>query len=419
MVRLPAVICLFLILCGSALAAPAQKPDAPAVDPQAMTLLQKVQKAMLGLHSYQAECDTMLAFPAKDGKPAHESREVATLKAVRPNRMRYDQQSLKQDAAMGKWTPDTKDPGIIFTCDGKTDWKQFGGSYRTDKDTQPQFLHTVLEPWGGFFSAADSPCGWVQGEQKQGGLLELRRDGQENVNGVLCDKVFDHLRVKFGEQTQEYWETWYIGSDGLVRRHVQRLEFDGKPGFTRDAVIRNIQINGPILAKTFTYSPPQGVQLETARKETPLLVAGTPAPDFTATDKDGKAVQLSELRGKVVVVDFWASWCPPCRASMPHSQEVTKKLQDEGQPVMLLAVDNSEDRDAFTKWVGENDTTLSALTFVHIPPATNVAGKLYQVTGIPTQYVLDKSGIIRASFVGYGGPTGDLEAAVRAALKQP
>lgn len=411
-----------LLAIGALTIAPSTLADAPAkatIDPQAMALLQKVQKTMLGLRTYQAECDTTISYPAQDGKPAHELREASTLKAAKPNLMRYDQIYLKLDPASNKWVPNTKDRGITFACNGKKYWQQFGASYRVNDNTAPKYLSTVLEPWKGFYNTADSPRRWVLDNQKEGGLLELRLDGQEDVNGMPCEKVFDHMKVKYAGTTQEYWETWYIGSDGFVRRKASRIDFGGKAGYKSNAVIKNIKINQPIAKTIFAYVPPKGVTLEDSANQEPLLANGTAAPEFTATDKNGKPVSLADFKGKVVVVDFWASWCPPCRASMPHNQEVAKKLQGEGLPVVLLAVDNSEKRDAFDSWVAGNSSKLSALTFAFIAPETDVLGKLYKVTGIPTQYVIYKSGLIRASFVGYGGPSDDLENAVRKALKEP
>ena len=93
-----------------------------------------------------------------------------------------------------------------------------------------------------------------------------------------------------------------------------------------------------------------------------------------------------------------------------------KKLKAEGLPVVMLAVDNGEGRLDFETWVKQKQSSLSALTFVYVSPTQDVSGKLFKVTGIPTQFVLDKDGVICASFVGYDGPTNDLEKAVRAAL---
>jgi thiol-disulfide isomerase/thioredoxin len=170
----------------------------------------------------------------------------------------------------------------------------------------------------------------------------------------------------------------------------------------------------------FAYAAPKGVTLQKPQevKQSPLLAKGTAAPDFTATDKDGKPVKLSDYRGKVVILDFWASWCPPCVASMPHNQAVTKKLQGENLPVVLLAVDNSEAREPFLKWVSEHKE-LDALTFVYADPEkVKIVSDLYKVTGIPTQYIIDAKGIIRDSSVGFGGPTDALETSVRKALKE-
>ncbi len=175
-------------------------------------------------------------------------------------------------------------------------------------------------------------------------------------------------------------------------------------------------VGGGVLATQNTIAA--YAEVSNQQQERPeLLKEGTTAPDFTATDANGKAVKLSDFKGKVVVLDFWASWCPPCVRSMPHNEKVTKKLQDEKLPVVLLAVDNSEPREPFLKWVKEHPE-FKSLTFVHADrKEVSIAGKMYNVSGIPTQYIIDTNGVIRASFVGFGKEDDKLENAVRAALK--
>jgi thiol-disulfide isomerase/thioredoxin len=147
----------------------------------------------------------------------------------------------------------------------------------------------------------------------------------------------------------------------------------------------------------------------------PLLANGTVAPDFTVHDKDGAPVRLSDYKGKVVVLDFWATWCGPCQESLPHTNAVARQFKDKG--VVVLAVNTSDTPQAFQAWLPQH-TSDDALTFAIDPAPSdkNVATTLYHVSGIPTQYVIGPDGRIAKSFVGYGGPTDDLADAVTAAL---
>jgi len=148
-----------------------------------------------------------------------------------------------------------------------------------------------------------------------------------------------------------------------------------------------------------------------------LLTAGTLAPDFSVVDKNGKASKLSDYRGKIVVLDFWATWCPPCMASLPHTNEVAKKMADKG--VVTLAVNVWDKKDAFDAWLPKNETKYDSITFVLDPSEGGqaIATPLYHVSGIPTQYTIDRDGKIRKSFVGFDGPTDDLENTIAAADK--
>ena len=239
--------------------------------------------------------------------------------------------------------------------------------------------------------------------------------GREQVEGVLCSKVLVHTTSAYNGQKAENTTTWYIGPDSLVRRCIDRSAFNDQPGKTFDFVLTNIRVNKPVNAALYAYTPPPGVTLKQAAATLPLLANGTPAPDFSAVDRDNKAVKLSDLRGKAVVIDFWASWCLPCNAAMPHNQAVIKKLQAEGLPVVMLAVDNADTRAAFDGWIKRQSKGFSSLQFVFVPASDTVSSS-YQAMTIPTQYVLDKNGVIRAGFMGYEGPTDALETAVRAAL---
>src|SRR5262249_15003309 len=144
--------------------ADAQKPASPspakAIDPRAMALLQKSAKAMLALKTYQAECVTTLSYPRGE-QITDERHESARLIAAKPNKMRYEQWELSSNDKTGKWTRDAGEFGITFVCDGKTHWRQYGAKYRTDTNTRPEMLTTILEPWDGFYSPLTSPHGSI------------------------------------------------------------------------------------------------------------------------------------------------------------------------------------------------------------------------------------------------------------------
>jgi thiol-disulfide isomerase/thioredoxin len=133
-----------------------------------------------------------------------------------------------------------------------------------------------------------------------------------------------------------------------------------------------------------------------------MLEPGAVAPDFTTTDLSGKPVKLSDYRGKVVVLDFWATWCGPCIASMPHSQEVAAKYKDQG--VVILASCTSDTRDKFESWVKANQAKYPDFVFSHDPAergADRASAKLYGVGGIPQQFIIGRDGKIAATVTGY------------------
>ena len=132
-----------------------------------------------------------------------------------------------------------------------------------------------------------------------------------------------------------------------------------------------------------------------------LLEVGKAAPDFAAVDSNGKQVHLSDYKGHIIVLDFWATWCGPCQAAMPHLQKVYKQVKDKD--VAVLAVCVMDQKDAYDKWVSTNK---DVYTF---PTAFDPAGRspksisfeLYHVGGIPTQFIIGKDGLVAAANVGY------------------
>lgn len=124
---------------------------------------------------------------------------------------------------------------------------------------------------------------------------------------------------------------------------------------------------------------------------------GFTAPDFTLDLLDGGTVTLSELRGKVVLINFWTSWCPPCRLEMPAIERTYRNYKDLGLVVVglnLTAQDSETDAAEFMQEIGVN--------FPVALDRDNAIGNLYRVTALPTSFFIDRKGVIRSVVV--GGP---------------
>jgi thiol-disulfide isomerase/thioredoxin len=130
-----------------------------------------------------------------------------------------------------------------------------------------------------------------------------------------------------------------------------------------------------------------GEGLETAPRK------GFLAPDFTLVTLDGTTVQLSDLRGRPVLINFWASWCGPCRAEMPHIEAAYEAHSDEG--LIVLGIDQLESPPLVADFVEEFN-----LTFPIPLDRDGLVSEAYRARALPTSFFVDANGIIRETFTG-------------------
>jgi cytochrome c biogenesis protein CcmG, thiol:disulfide interchange protein DsbE len=119
---------------------------------------------------------------------------------------------------------------------------------------------------------------------------------------------------------------------------------------------------------------------------------GTAAPDFTVKDSD-RTVTLSELKGKVVVLNFWATWCPPCIEEMPSLVRMQQRMQSKGVTVLAVSVD--ADEGSYKRFLRDHGVNL-----LSVRDPDQKSNSLYGTSKFPETYIIDRNGVMRRKFIG-------------------
>lgn len=144
---------------------------------------------------------------------------------------------------------------------------------------------------------------------------------------------------------------------------------------------------------------------------TTLIHEGDTAPDFTVEMLDGSKVTLSDLKGKVVMVNFWATWCPPCRQEMSHMQELLDHFA--GCDLVVLPISRGEERAKVEEFL----TKMGYEFAVGLDPEQKIYG-LYATNYIPRTFIVNKEGIVSYVAVGYDSTVAEeMQQAITAALQ--
>ncbi|MGQ0627705.1 MAG: TlpA family protein disulfide reductase, partial [Phycisphaerales bacterium] len=143
-------------------------------------------------------------------------------------------------------------------------------------------------------------------------------------------------------------------------------------------------------------------------------LVGKPAPAWSLKGFDGAAVKLDDFKGKVVVMDFWASWCGPCVKGLPYMQELWTKLEKKDVIFLGMNTDDNEKGIEKAKKILESKN----VTIRQVSDIKGAAGTAYQVSGIPCLVIVDKAGVIQKIHTGFApGMEKEIEAEIEKVLK--
>jgi peroxiredoxin len=180
-------------------------------------------------------------------------------------------------------------------------------------------------------------------------------------------------------------------------------------------------LNAPVKPDQFAWAPPADARDATGANNNTAMaddedaakkLEGKAAPDFKLPGLDGKDVALTDLKGSVVVLDFWATWCGPCRASLPHLDKLYQDNKATG--VKIFAVNVDEDKTKVAPFIAETKLTVPVL----LDSEQTGAGAKYGANAIPETVVIGKDGKVKKVIIGFDPSSGeeDLAKAIKAAM---
>ncbi len=382
----------------------------PVSDPRAQALLNEVAKAYQGLSSYSDEGQFILELTI-DGR-AQKQAQTLRMTYARPNKLNVDTgvvqvisdgKTFTTAVAPLKKYVEAEAPKVIdfdvFRA-GPLGSILFGGpsagpmfilvNLLTGKDAAAE-----IGKLGGALKLADGKDSTILIDKPDGADFRIVVDPKTKLLSsidVLIDAESLAKNVKDGQKITIDKFGWTAGNVSTQPAKDSIFAFVPLKGFTK---VDSFQEGGPGEGGEEKYAVNEKI--------------GKPAPDFTLTVLDGpgktKTMTKADLAGKVVLIDFWATWCPPCMKEMPEIQKLAENYAKAKKDVIIVALsqdDESKDPLELRKLIEKTLTErkIETKSLIALDP-TKAIGEAFAIEGLPTVVILDGKGIVQAAHVGY------------------
>jgi len=274
-------------------------------------------------------------------------------------------------------------------------------------------------------------------DRKQEWALEdfKKADKQDGGHCLACQKQMIKYGVKFGDwkaaelaseemvaEAQSSKETalahyqwaWVLESEGsqkhkdelFARAHDEAVKaiaaFANFPDalFLDGKALANLHLDDEAKARFEQYLKMKSVRDPDRQRAAryisrPELARARMAPPFEVITEDGARISMDDLQGKVVLIDFWATWCAPCREALPHIRDVAKKFQ--GEPLVILSVSLDSDEQKWKEFIVKNEMTWPQYRDGGF---TGPIAKMFAVTAIPHTFTIDADGVLQDEHIG-------------------
>jgi thiol-disulfide isomerase/thioredoxin len=231
---------------------------------------------------------------------------------------------------------------------------------------------------------ASNPKIWqdclMAGQRNETKFLEtvLEKNSDKKAKGMACYALGNSYHSQAGESAEKA-----ASLDQKAEQYLARVEKEFADVELRPAFNKNPAMTLGNMAKRVLF-------------EIRNLGIGKTSPEVVSHNLDDKEVKLSDYRGKILILDFWATWCGPCRQMIPHSRQLVEKMKDK--PVALVSVSCDAEKETLTKFIEKEP-----MPWTHWWEGVKSDSVLnvWNIQGIPTVYVIDPKGVIRYKQVGF------------------